>query len=130
MKSKLPRYLIAAAIGLAVAGLVLYTYGFFAMETATLRLRCLCDAFTIPGVLLFSVGCLIWISQQGMFDFLSYTGKVLFDKFRPHAEMVRYGDYVVEKNENRKSGGFGFLLITGAAFIAIALIFMALFYIY
>ena len=84
----------------------------------------------IPGVLLLAVGCLIWISQQGMFDFLSYTGKVIVDKFRPHAESVRYGDYVLEKNENRKTGGFGFLLITGAAFIAIALLFMALFYIY
>ena len=130
MKSKLPRYLAAVTVGIAIAGLVLYNYGFFAMDTAVLRFRCLSDAFTIPGVLLLAVGCLIWISQQGMFDFLSYTGKVIVDKFRPHAESVRYGDYVLEKNENRKTGGFGFLLITGAAFIAIALLFMALFYIY
>ncbi len=130
MKSKLPGYIIATAAGLAVSMLVLYTYDFLSMETAAQRLQCLSDAFTLPGVLLLAVGSLMWISQQGTFDFFGYVGKTVVDLFRTRAEHVRYGDYILEKREKRKIGGFGFLLITGAAFMVIAVVFLVLYYAY
>ena len=130
MKSKLSGYIIATAAGLAVSMLVLYTYDFLSMETAEQRLQCLSDAFTVPGVLLLAIGSLMWISQQGTFDFFGYVGKTVVDLFRTRVEHVRYGDYILEKREKRKIGGFGFLLITGAGFMVIAVLFLALYYAY
>ncbi len=128
MKSKLIKYGITALIGLLLAVFVLNNYGFFEMSEADDRYKCLCDAFTIPGVVLIMCGALVWISQQGMFDSLSYAGKMIVDQFRINSEHLKYGDYVMEKRENRKEGGFGFLIITGAVFTAISLIFLALYH--
>ena len=128
MKRKLIRYGTATLIGGLLAFFVLRNYGFFDTSVALERYRYLCDAFTIPGVVLIMVGLLVWISQQGMFDFLSYTGRQIKDRFQRNPEHIRYGDYVLEKKENRKSGGYGFLIITGTVFMAIARVFFALFY--
>lgn len=128
MKSKLIRYGIASAIGLAIAYLVLRNYGFFTAETMQERYFCLHNACTIPGILLAFSGILVWISQQGMFDFLGYAGKMMVDMFKPNAEHLRYGDYVVNKQEKRNKGGFGFLLITGSAFLVLAVLFLVLYY--
>lgn len=128
MKQKLTRYAIATACGLLFGLFVLNNYGFSEAETALERYLILCDSFTIPGVILVMVGLLVWIGQQGQFDFLSYTGRMIRDRFRKDPEHIRYGDYVLEKQEKRHHGGFGFLIITGLAFVAVALVFLILFY--
>ena len=93
------------------------------------KYRMLCDAFTVPGVLLLCVGGLCWASTEGALDgigyLLSFVGKTLIPGKRKDIE--KYGDYVVRKRENRKMG-FGFLLISGAIVLAVALVFMVLFY--
>lgn len=128
MKGKLTRYAIAAACGAALGYFVLNNYGFFEATAAVDRYLILCNALTIPGVTLVMVGCLVWIGQQGQFDFLSYTGRMIRDRFRKDPEHIRYGDYVLEKQEKRNHGGFGYLIITGLAFLAAALVFLILFY--
>ena len=128
MKSKIIKYGVVSAIGLLMGYFVLNNYGFFESDDVLYRYRVLCDAFTIPGVIFIMCGALVWISQQGMFDTLSYAGKMIKDQFSREHEHIKYGDYVVEKREKRNHGGFGFLVITGLAFVAISLVFFALFY--
>lgn len=127
VKSLLPRYGIAFAIGGLLTWLTLYLHDYSTLTEAVDRYRLLCDAFTIPGVILMMVGALVWISGEGMFDSLSYLGRSIFWIFN-QAKPVRYYDYIQEKRANRKKGGWGFLVITGAVFTAVALVFMALFY--
>lgn len=128
MKGKLTRYSIATASGLLLGYFVLNNYGFFEATAWVDRYLILCNALTIPGVILVMVGCLVWIGQQGQFDFLSYAGRMIRDRFRKDPEHIRYGDYVLEKQEKRNHGGFGFLIFTGLAFLAAALVFLILFY--
>lgn len=128
MKQNLTKYGITTAVGLLLAFLFLNSHGFFEMTQTNDRYRCLCDAFTVPGVIIVMCGCLVWIAQQGTFDTISYAGKMIADRFRPDAEHLRYGDYVLAKMENRKKGGFGFLFITGAGLLVIAAVFYVLFY--
>ena len=111
-----------------MAYIVLNNYGFFDAEDSAYRYRVLCDAFSIPGIVFIMFGALVWISQQGMFDSMSYAGKMIMDQFRREHEHTKYGDYVIEKQQSRKKGGFGFLIITGSVFVAISLVFFALFY--
>ena len=128
MKSKIIKYSVLSAIGLLMAYIVLNNYGFFETADLAYRYRILCDAFTIPGVIFIMCGALVWISQQGMFDSMSYALKMIKDQFSREHDHVKHGDYVLEKQENRKNGGFGFLIITGSVFVAISLVFFALFY--
>ena len=128
MKSKIIKYSVISAIGLMMSYIVMNNYGFFEAQDLAYRYRVLCDAFTIPGVIFIMCGALVWISQQGMFDTLSYAGKMVMDQFRREHEHTKYVDYVLEKRETRRQGGFAFMIITGLAFVAVSLVFFALFY--
>ncbi len=128
LKSMLLRYgiAIAAEIGLLFAyfGLV----GLFS-ETSLARIyKLLSDGFLVVGMLAFGIGLLVYFSTLGAFNFLSFTALKIASKFAhtmPIATMS-YGDYV---NSKKKSNAkFGYLLITGAVFLAVCGIFIALFY--
>ena len=128
MKSKIIKYGVTSLIGLLLAYITLCNYGFFDANDTQYRYLCLSNAFTIPGVVIMMCGALVWISQQGMFDTLSYAGKMVVDQFRPSVyKHCKYGDYVMEKRENRKKGGFGFLVIVGGVFFAVGIVFNILF---
>jgi hypothetical protein len=88
----------------------------------------LCDGLTLPSILVLSVGLMIWISNAGMFDLLSFTVSSFFQLFvsddkRKHGT---YGDYVAERKEKRVRG-YSFLLITGAASMGLTLLFLLLY---
>ena len=92
--------------------------------------RYLCDAFTVPGILLLCFGALMWVSTTGFFDGIGYAMRYALFSLIPGKRLERderYGDYVERKRENRAKG-FGFLFISGAVTMAVALVFMALFY--
>ena len=93
------------------------------------RYRTLCDAFTIPGILLLCVGGLTWASSLGALDGLAYVFHVMAKGLIPgkRLEMLKYSDYVMERRE-KESIGFGFLLISGAVVMAISIVFLILFY--
>lgn len=90
----------------------------------------LCDAFTVPGILLTMLGCLIWASSQGAMDGLAYCIRWAVFSLIPGKRLARdetYGDYVERKRENRTKG-YGFLFYSGLLTIAVAIVFMVLFY--
>ena len=91
--------------------------------------RILCDAFTIPGILFLMIGCLVWASGQGALDGLGYVLSFATKSLIPgkRKEVERYYDYVQRKREKRTKG-YGFLLITGLVTLAVAMVFFALFF--
>ena len=127
-KSMLLRYGIAitAEIGLLFAyfGLV----GLFSETSLDRIYKLLSDGFLVVGMLAFGIGLLVYFSTLGAFNFLSFTALKIASKFAhtmPIATMS-YGDYV---NSKKKSNAkFGYLLITGAVFLVVCGIFIALFY--
>ena len=132
-KSKLIRYLlgvgICAAIGIAIVLFHLKGHWYSQAETAAERYRILCDAFTIPGVILVAVSALILVYNQGVFTGLSYGLRGMKDIFLPFLkqEYVPYREYRQKKME-KKVKGYSFIFFTGLAFLAVAAYFMIRFY--
>ena len=89
----------------------------------------LCDGFTLPSMLVFFAGVMIWISNAGMFDLLSFTLSSFFQLFVSDDKKKRgtYGDYVAERREKRVHG-YSCLLITGAIFAGLTVLFLLLYY--
>ena len=93
--------------------------------------RNLSDACLIPGMLTLMFGLLFWVASEGALDGVKYVVSFVPKMLIPgkHKRIEKYGDYVQRQRGNRK-GGFGYLCIVGAAFVALAAIFWGLFYLY
>ena len=90
----------------------------------------LCDAFTVPGMLLILFGGMMWASSQGALDGLTYVVRFAVFSLIPGKRLARdekYGDYLEHRMQNRVKG-YGFLFISGLVTMAVALVFMAQFY--
>ena len=131
MKSKLIKYLTSFLAGGGLCCLYLFTREFPAAEVAY-NYRMLSDAATIPGLLFTMFGALVWASSLGAMDGFSYGLSHLFRSLVPGARGEKeetYAEHVARRREKYgKAKGYGFLLVTGLAFLAIAVVFIALFY--
>lgn len=103
--------------------------GAFSLLPLVSRYLILCDAFTVPGMLLILSGALVAISNEGALDGLSYLGHYLKNMFIPgkRDSTKKYYDYVQGKR-GRNIHGFGFLFVVGGICMVIAAIFYGLFY--
>ena len=127
---RLLKYGIAAAVGGAMCASVLSLHGYADAASDAERFRILADAFTIPGVILMLCWVLVWLSGEGAFEGISYAFSYAFRMLVPGGAKnpERYSDYVLRRREKGALKGVGFLFLTGAAFFAVALVFIALFY--
>ncbi len=124
------KYGITAAVGGLMTWSVLSLHGYAEAATDAERYRILADAFTIPGVVLMLCWVLVWISNEGAFEGISYAFSYAFRMLIPGGSKnpERYSDYVLRRREKGRLRGVGFLFFTGAVFFLIALVFIALFY--
>lgn len=128
----LKKYAIAVAIGLILA----YIYvaaridlnNVEAVAKVDLYLI-LCDAFSIPGLLLLLSGLMMTLGNHGALDGVGYVAVNAFKMLIPGGALKaeRYKEYLERKRANRIRG-YGFLFVTAIAFLAIAAVFMVLFY--
>lgn len=127
-KTRLLKYGLSTLFCLVMAGVYLLQFDFDKLTQLELY-KALCDAFTFPGALLILVGLLLAVSNEGALDgigyVLSYAVKMLIPG--KHGQSKRYYDYVEEKRSKRVKG-YGFLFIVGGISMAVALVFLALFY--
>ena len=126
------KYGVTILIGGLIAYAVTDFHGYGAAVTAQEKYRILCDAFTIPGVVLMLCAALVWISNEGMFTGIAYSLTHAVLSLIPLAyarnkKLEKYADYLERKNESRLRG-YGFLFFVGAGFFVIALVFLVLFY--
>lgn len=128
VKANLMKYGITIGVGLMLA----YTYvALKDFETLELvgKYRVLCDAFTIPGVLLLMSGLLVTVANEGALDGVGYILSQGLSMLIPGkgAGTERYADYV-ERKRNNRTKGYGFLYICAILFLAVTAVFMILFY--
>ena len=93
------------------------------------RYKLLCDAFTIPGMLMILLGTLLWVSNEGAFYGVSYCLRIALFALIPGKRKdayEKYGDYV-ERKQQKKVQGYSFLFWSGLVAMAIALVFFALY---
>ena len=135
-----------ALVGLVIAGLIAwYSYGLSAPDTqlnvdfyelggtppgqSQRIMAALSDGFFITGVLLASVGLLTWISSTGFFDMLFYgfRGLLSLVPFKAPRKPKPFYDYKMERAEKRKKP-LNSMLMVGAAYLLLAVIFTVLYY--
>lgn len=134
MSSQVQRRLVKYGCCAGFVGLMAWVYislRDFSGASRVQKLMMLCDAFTVPGVLLLSVGLLVMLANAGAVDGLLYAlsvaGKALIPGGRKRIE--RYSDFVDRRHE-KPAKGYGFLLISGGVTMGIALIFLIAYHVY
>ena len=134
MKHKLISYGLSVLSGLALSWLAIsakLSNPDFKLTDASKYMELLCDAAFVPGIVLVCVWCLIFIASTGLFDSVSYSVGYAVRALLPFVrrkEMSFY-DYKMGKEERRSEGKTPkTVLIVGAAFLALSLLFLALYY--
>lgn len=128
-KKNLWIYILA---GLSVAAVIAYLKGFFTCLSegdAKEAIRVLCDAFTIPGVLLTGIGGLIWLGSQGTFDIFGYAVHSFILPLRRSEEAREaktYAEYSQSLNEKGRKWDKTMLLV-GLGFISLAVIMLTVY---
>lgn len=128
VKVRLIKYGLSIGIGLLMA------YAYIALRDFSSALlvekyRMLCDAFTIPGIVLLMSGALMSVSNAGALEGVGYVLSQGFGMFIPGRGIgtESFADYL-ERKRSKRVKGYGFLYISAALFLAAALVFMILFY--
>ncbi len=123
--NKLWSYLITFALAIALFFIIASILGLFSATSYDQIIMIICDSLFIPGVALASFGLIVVISNEGIFDIITYGFKnlVLFLPIRLGKEKrERYYDYAERKKRMRKEHkrNVWFLFIVGVIFIALA----------
>lgn len=118
--------LIPLGAGLVLAAVTFIVQGGFSAADAEAFWRAVCDAMTVPGMLLTCLGLLSVASGQGAFDGLNFSVRKAFSQVlreeRRNAMPKTFYDYVTLKQEKQRNKprthlyvGLGFLVLAAAS---------------
>ena len=128
LKKAVP-YVVSAVVGMVVFTIIVCTKKIWNYDDGKQVLRILSDAFFVPGVILAGVGLLIFASNGGAFDMLSYAFIRFCDLFRRDVRNKKYkAFYEYREAKKDKKRGMAFMLIVGVIFIALAGIMLIAYY--
>lgn len=125
------KYLITTLIGLIFIVIVILAKGIFSQQNAKDVMHILTDATFASGALIFCFGILVVASNGGTFDMLSYGMISFISMFKKDVNKRKYKtfyDYRQTKQASPKP--YLYLIIVGAGYILISLIFLLLYYKY
>ena len=122
MKKGIIRYLITIVVGLLMAWAFVASRNLFEQTELDVIFQILCDGFFVPGVFITAAGLIVFTSNHGAFDLLSYGLKSFVDMFKRRDINIRETFYDYKAKKEGKKTGFGFLLICGLFFLALSLI--------
>ena len=121
------KYLVTICVAITFVILVLSIQDSW-QHTGQVLMGEISNAFFVPGVLLLCFGALLWASNGGAFDMLTYAIMKLFDSLKKDVTKVKYRTfYDYQEAQKDKKLSFAHYLIVGAGFIVIALIFYILY---
>ena len=125
------KYLITIGVGLLFTFFVLQMRDLWSQTDTKEIIKFLSDGFSISGILLLSFGALCFCSAQGAFYGVGYMFYILFSTHNwspkhQFKDKKSYADYVEEKNSNSKPVPV-YILIIGAAFFLVGIVFMIIF---
>ena len=116
------KYLLTLSVGFLIAGLVAMSKNILEKELLSMVFHVLADSFIVPGVLITGMGGLIFVSNEGAFDGLVYGVTSFLDIFRKEKRNKYRTFYDYKEGKNEKNMSFGFMLICGLVFLAIAVV--------
>lgn len=121
------KYFVTVGIGLLIALAVALSKNLFAQTNIRLIYAILSDSFLTAGVLVTGFGLLLFVTNEGVFDGLKYGFKVLAQMFKKHPTPVKETYYDYRTARGRSKVSFGYIVICGAAFLAICILFIILY---
>ena len=121
------KYLITIGTGLAAALYVAFIRCIFSETNPSQIFAILSDSFTVPGVLLTGIGGLMFVSNEGGFDALSYGITSFIDLFRKEKKNKYKTFYDYKEEKASKTLPVSFVLISGLIFMALAIIMLLLY---
>lgn len=127
MKKRIIKYLVTLACGFAGIAIIIFAKDIFSQTEKVNIFHILCDACFAVGVVITSMGLLMFASNEGTFDGLIYGVGSFFNMFRKPEKRKYKTLYDYKEARSGKKIRFGFLLICGLLFLAIALL-MYVFY--
>lgn len=122
------KYLIPILVCVCVVFLILVVRDSFVKSGQDL-IKDLCDAFSVPGLIMICFGLLVFATNGGTFDMLAFGVIKLFDLFKRDLTKVKYRtfyDYRHAQQEKKRS--FWYLIIIGAAFLLVGIVFLIIYY--
>ena len=136
--SEKKKYMVTAAVSLVIAVVALLVKKVFSAGSAREVFRILADSFTLPGGLLLAAGLGIWILNQGGFDGLIYMTRVLFRTKTQTKEgsiseneegrVEPYSEFIIRRHNEQQVTGYSFIIVTAVAFLALAGVFIILYF--
>ena len=124
------KYLITAVVGLLLVGAIVWSKDLFAQTAPVEVFHILCDAFFAVGVVIFAAGVLVFSSNEGTFDIFVYGVSSFVDMFRKKSQKKYNTFYDYRESREYLKLPFGFLLLTGAVFIAVSLVMLYFYHSY
>lgn len=129
MKKKLLTYGISALVGVVIFIIIICVKQVWAQSETREVMRILSDACLVSGVILGGVGLLVVASNGGAFDMLAYAVRVFFLRFKRDMNNRKYKDfYEYREAKKKEKRSTAYLLIVGLAFVALAVLFLILYY--
>ena len=123
------KYIIVYAIMIGGFFLILSTKDIYSKTNLKEIYLILTDAFTVPGLLVFLFGILVFLADEGAFRMLAYSIRTVFSVFKRNPADRKFRTYAeYKKYKEQYKSSFGFLLISGGSFCVLAAIFLILYY--
>ena len=126
-KVTLRNYAICVGVELLIAFLVIWSKGFFT-DRASVNVQILADAFFVSGILMTLFAGMLYVSSEGALIGIGYVLRNAVLTFIPmgRAKQERYADYRERKLSKAKKQDNRCVLVTGLIFLAIGIIFTAI----
>ena len=127
MKKSLKRSLITLAVETLVVFIILFYKDVFSQTEAVKVYHILVDAFFVAGFITVGVGLLIFTTNEGVFDGLTFAVGAFVNIFRKNPTRKYSSLYDYREQKGRQRVEFGFMLICGAIFLFVSLIMLILY---
>lgn len=121
------KYLLTFGLGFAVVLFMSIGNGVFDQTKIAQIFAILTDSFTVPTVVLLGLGGLMFVSNEGGFDALSYGITSFIDMFRKEKKNKFKSFYDYKEAKAERNLEFGFLLISGLVFMVITVVMLLLY---
>lgn len=121
------KYAFTMAVGLVLTALLAWSRDILNQTAPCDIFHILCDSFFAVGVAVAGLGALVFVSNEGAFDGLTFSVRSFVQIFRKPEKRNRetYFDYRTRKSQTKF--GFVFILICGLILIAVSMVMYALY---
>ena len=124
---KVIKYIIVIILGLLIALYIALTKDLFSQTDLKTIYHILSDAFFVPGIVISGFGLLLYCSNEGVFDGVSYAVISFINLFRSKGERKYNSFYEYKEKKHSNPPRMKFILLSGLIILAISIVMFVLY---